>query len=297
MSRVIDAATYPAVIAAAFAVFGVLVPTLGSSFASYLGVAVGAIAILMLERWRPYRISWRPDQRAVANDTLFLALVQMLLPVIVTVPVALWFSGGDGLSSSGGFLPDDGAGRVWPAQWPIAAQVMLMAMIGDFFRYWMHRAAHKSVRLWQFHAVHHAPKQLYWLNVGRFHPLEKIAQMLVDSLPFVVLGVGEQVLAGYFVFYAVNGFFQHSNCRVRLGVLNQVVAGPELHRWHHSRRIAESDNNYGNNLIIWDTMFGTRLAPKDAEVGELGLLNRDYPESFGAQLVAPFAHGLEKSQR
>ena len=31
------------------------------------------------------------------------------------------------------------------------------------------------------------------------------------------------MLAMYFVFYALNGFLQHSNCNVRLGWLNQIV--------------------------------------------------------------------------
>ena len=125
--------------------------------------------------------------------------------------------------------------------------------------------------MWRLHAVHHSPHQLYWLNVGRFHPIEKSIQYAVDSLPFALLGAPQETLAAYFVFYAINGFFQHSNCRVRLGPLNYVVSGPELHRWHHSKVSAESNNNYGNNLILWDILFGTRWLPKGREVGPLGL--------------------------
>ncbi len=58
-------------------------------------------------------------------------------------------------------------------------------------------------------AVHHSPHRLYWLNVGRFHPAEKAVQYCVDVLPFVLMGVGDDVLAAYFVFYALNGFCQH----------------------------------------------------------------------------------------
>ena len=93
--------------------------------------------------------------------------------------------------------------------------------------------------------------RLYWLNVGRFHPLEKAVQYALDTLPFAVLAVSQEVLATYFIFYALNGFFQHSNCRVRLGLLNYIIAGPELHRWHHSATAEESNHNFGNNLIIW----------------------------------------------
>ena len=102
--------------------------------------------------------------------------------------------------------------------------------------------------------------------VGRFHPLDKAIQFLGDSLPFLLLGVQPEVFAAYFVFYAVNGFYQHSNADIRLGFLNWIVAGPELHRWHHSTVIAESNANYGNNLIVWDVIFGTRQLPKERTV-------------------------------
>lgn len=288
IDKVADYGTYPLVLCATVLAFIALDGPLSVTLAGYVAVAGAAIAILVLESLRPERHEWRPDRRMVIHDALFLALVQMLLPVLVTLPVTIALSRRVGDA-------DLDFQAVWPDGWPAAAQVGLMLIAGDFFRYWMHRGTHRSKRLWQFHAVHHSPKKLYWLNVGRFHPLEKAAQMLVDSLPFVLLGVSDEVLAGYFVFYAVNGFFQHSNCRVRLGWLNQVIAGPELHRWHHSRIIGESDNNYGNNLIIWDSMFGTRFLPTDEQVGELGLLNRNYPDGFVAQLTTPFEYGLEKA--
>ena len=95
----------------------------------------------------------------------------------------------------------------------------------DFLRWLTHLLMHKVPVFWVFHAVHHSPHRLYWLNVGRFHPVEKAIQYVADALPFIVLGVAEPVLAVYFVFFAINGFFQHSNCSVRLGPLNYIVSG------------------------------------------------------------------------
>ena len=286
MSSFLDRGTYPVTLLGAIGAFLALNTVVPVTLAGYLAVALAAVTILMLEQVRPYRTAWQPDRPTVVNDALFLVLVQMLMPFLITLPVSSLLSD---------LARDVGLSDIWPNSLPILAQVAVMLVIGDFFRYWMHRAAHRSVRLWQFHAVHHSPKQLYWLNVGRFHPLEKAAQMLVDTLPFALLGVSKSVLAGYLVFYAVNGFFQHSNCRVQLGILNHVIAGPELHRWHHSRVINESDSNFGNNLIIWDAMFGTRFLPSDREVAELGLLNRSYPQDFVSQLSTPIHYGLEKA--
>ncbi|MDR4481095.1 MAG: sterol desaturase family protein [Nitrospira sp.] len=160
--------------------------------------------------------------------------------------------------------------------------------------YWLHRISHEWEPLWRFHAVHHFPQRLYTLNVGRFHPIDKSLQFMFDTLPFIALGVHE-VLSLYFVWYAVNGFFQHSNVNVRLGWLNYVVSGPELHRWHHSMLKEESNHNYGNHLIVWDVVFGSRYLPADREVGMLGLMNRRYSDGFVAQMTAPFTPGLDKA--
>ena len=91
------------------------------------------------------------------------------------------------------------------------------------------------------------------------------------------------------LFYAVSGLFQHSNCDLRLGWLNYVVSGPEVHRWHHSQRVAESNNNYAHSFVVWDLIFGTYFRPSDRVVEALGLRSRDYPSRFVAQLSAPFA--------
>ena len=124
--------------------------------------------------------------------------------------------------------------------------------------------------------------------VGRFHPVEKTFQFFLETLPFIFFGVREEVISLYFIFYAINGFFQHSNIEVKLGFLNYIISGPELHRWHHSIVIKESNQNYGNNLIIWDLIFGTWYLPKDKKVQELGLTERDYPLNFADQIKKPF---------
>jgi len=275
-------AAYPMVMAATLATHAVLlIAGLPLMPATYGPVALAALAIMTHERLLPYRCAWRADAATVANDAAFLVIVQMLLPRLLAFLVVLAAAR---LATDQGWIIHGW----WPGDWPVAAQVVLMTVLAEFPRYWLHRAFHRLPALWRLHAVHHAPTGLYWLNVGRFHPIEKTIQFLVDALPFILLGVPETVLAAYFVFYAVNGFYQHSNCDMRLGPLNYLISGPELHRWHHSRNPPESDTNFGNNLIIWDLLFGTRFLPADASVSDLGLRNPDYPRGFAAQMAAPF---------
>ena len=288
LAGVVTAVSYPAVLGTGFAVYATLL-WLGwaVALASYVAVLTGAALVTLHETKLPYRREWRPTGGVVTADALFMGTVQGVLPLLLSFTVVIWLAG---LLDTNGLAIDG----LWPVGVPLAAQVGLMLLAADFPRYWLHRAFHGVPLMWRLHAVHHSPHQLYWLNVGRFHPIEKSIQYAVDSLPFALLGAPQETLAAYFVFYAINGFFQHSNCRVRLGPLNYVVSGPELHRWHHSEVSAESNNNYGNNLILWDILFGTRWLPKGREVGPLGLHNRAYPLGFFAQMRTPFVKGLEQ---
>ncbi len=289
LARLVQVLSYPAMMVFGFALYHVLRTTgLPLMICTYVAVAVAAVLITLHELVLPYRAVWRPQRGDVANDAVFLVLVQILLPYLLSLLAV--FSLAAAVEARGWIVAD-----IWPRELPAPLQAVLMLLISDFLRYWLHRAFHGVTPMWRFHAVHHSPHKLYWLNVGRFHPGEKAVQYAVDSLPFVLVGVPEAVLALYFTFYAINGFFQHSNCAVRLGPLNYIVSGPELHRWHHSKLPSESDTNFGNNLIVWDSLFGTRFLPRDREVGPLGLLNRSYPTGFAAQMTTPFMRGLERS--
>jgi len=249
--------------------------------AVYAPVLIAALAITLLEKLTPYKSDWRPNKNDVTNDISYMVIIQVILPRFLSFIIAMTFL--DTLQNQ-----ELTMNSIWPHEWPIILQAILMMLTAEFMRYWLHRLSHNWSPLWKLHAVHHSPHKLYWINVGRFHPLEKILQYLFDTLPFIFLGVSENVLAVYFVFYAINGFFQHCNIELRLGFFNYIISGPELHRWHHSKLIEESNNNYGNNLIIWDLIFATRYLPKDRIVNDLGLINRDYPMSMIDQLLSPF---------
>lgn len=254
---------------------------------TYLPVIIGALVITWLEFFMPYRQQWRPASREVKNDILYMLLVQILLARLLAFAVALLLLRITQNTQSA-------LEGVWLHDWPVALQVVVMIVGAEFMRYWVHRLAHTWSPLWRLHAVHHSPDKLYWLNTGRFHPLEKTIQFLFDSLPFILMGVSAEVLALYFVFYAINGFFQHSNINLKFGILNYVISSAELHRWHHARDIEESGKNYGNNVILWDLVFGSWFLPKDRQVENLGLFNNHYPMRFRDQLKTPFTAGIDK---
>ena len=250
-------------------------------FSTYAPIFFIAAVITVFEIHFPNMSEWKPDKDEVATDVIYMVFVQTLIPKILGFVTALlvldWFKENEFTLSV-----------YWIHQAPIWVQVIVMVLIADFLQYWFHVACHNNSLLWKFHSVHHSSERLYWLNTGKFHPLEKAAQFLFDAFPFIILGVDERVLALYFVFYAVNGFFQHSNISMKFGILNYLISTAELHRWHHSEIKTESNSNYGNNTIVWDLLFGSRYLPVKKHVGKLGLDNPCYPKKFIAQLRAPF---------
>lgn len=286
--RLLQWLPYPLVMAAGIGLhYLILYLGFALTAATYVPAIFGALAITFLEFRYPQRTEWLANSNDILNDSIYMVVVQIALPRVLSFALAITL-----LS----YLKtrDMTFEAWWPYGWPVFMQTILMILSADFLRYWLHRFSHEWPLLWRLHAVHHSPHKLYWVNVARFHPIEKTLQYLFDALPFIILGVSEEVLALYFVFYSINGFFQHCNIKLRLGFLNYIISGPELHRWHHSMVAKESNQNYGNNLIVWDLLFGTRFLPSDKEVGLLGLTNRSYPTPFISQLKTPFIKGIEQ---
>lgn len=279
---------YPAFIGLAVAAFGALLAAgVAPVFAAYAPIASVALTILLLERWFPERAEWRPRRSDVKADAAFIALVQVALPRALAVLVVLAISG---------WTHEHARSSLWPHAWPLAVQILATVLVVDLLRYWLHRACHRFAPLWKLHQVHHAPEILYSLNTARFHPLEKSLHFSLDTAPFLLLGVAPEVIAGYFVLYAVNGFFQHSNVRLRYGWLNYLVAGAETHRWHHARDPQAARCNFSNTTIIWDIVFDTWCLPTNRYV-EVGIEDKQYPKSFLAQMIAPFGRLHGKPRR
>lgn len=266
---------------AGFAVFN-----LAHTLAAALAVLVfGFILIPVLERILPYREAWNHNDGDLGTDIIHLIVSN---GIVTNLEKPLLVAALIGLTA---WLAETVGGSLWPDDWPLLLQLFLMLLIAEFGRYWVHFAAHKIPWLWRLHAIHHSPNRLYFLNAGRFHPLEKVLFQIPEVVPFVILGTNIETIALYFTFNTIHGFFQHSNIQLRLGWLNYIFSLPELHRWHHSKKIEESDRNFGNNLIVWDLLFGSYFNPGDREIEDIGLLNTEYPKCYLDQLTAPFVHG------
>jgi len=239
--------------------------------------------IMGLERFFYWQKSWLHSQGDLKVDVGHLLVSGLLTTRALEIPARLVAIAG------AAWLAEHVGNSLWPTDWNLWLQLGLALVFGEFFLYWIHRLTHELDWLWRFHAMHHSAPRLYFLNAVRFHPVDIALSTFSPMIPLIIVGADGRVIALFGLVSAVHGLFQHANLVLRLGPLNWFFSMAELHRWHHSRRLQESNTNFGQNLIVWDVVFGTRFLPKDreppADIGIAGL--PAFPMDYWGQLVSP----------
>jgi sterol desaturase/sphingolipid hydroxylase (fatty acid hydroxylase superfamily) len=178
------------------------------------------------------------------------------------------------------------------AAMPGSLRLVLAFAVGETGFYWGHRLAHEWPPLWRFHAVHHGAEHMDFLVNTRAHPVDLLAVRLCGLVPLCVLGLaGPGAIAGTAVPAAVSvvgaawGFLVHANVRLRFGPLEQVLASPAFHHWHHTLH-APIGRNYAAMLPLLDRLFGTLHLPPGWP--EAYGLDGGSPATLAGQLAAPF---------
>ena len=230
--------------------------------------------LLLLERRLPYRRDWQRDDGQIRPDLGHTILNKGLVQITIIQLMSLEFFAHRGSGAVGAL--------------PLWAQVVIGLVATEFGLYWAHRLSHEWPLLWRFHAVHHSVKRLWIVNTGRFHFVDSNISVLA-SVPFLlVTGISMDAIIWVSAITAYIGILTHCNVAMRGGWLNYVFNTPNLHRWHHSTNLAEGNRNYGQNLLLWDQLFGTYLNKPDRELAEIGIRER-MPRRLLAQLLIPFA--------
>lgn len=163
---------------------------------------------------------------------------------------------------------------------PLWVEVIALLLTYEFFQYWLHRLCHETRGpvgrfLWRMHAAHHLPTGVYLVMHPVGHPLNVVPVMLLAG-PLVVLGASSDALYFFSALMGLQGLVSHLNVDVRVGPLNYLLVGTELHRYHHSADRAES-RNYGAITPFWDGVFGTFVYRPGVLPGRLGV---DHPEQY-----------------
>lgn len=227
----------------------------------------------LLERYLNYRPDWRRRDGQTGADLahtfLNKGLVQLALVSLIEF----------------GALDHREPGAA--AEWPLLLQVAVGLLVSEFGLYWAHRVAHEWPVLWRFHAVHHSVKRLWLVNTGRFHFIDSFVSVIAGTVMMLALGISLDAIVWISAITAWIGILTHCNVAMRCGVLNYIFNTPQLHRWHHAVDSRIGNSNYGENLMLWDQIFGTFYWRNDAEVSTIGI-SEMMPARFLGQLAAPF---------
>ncbi len=232
---------------------------------------------------QPEALGGRPFEggalkRLARNAGLWLANVG--LSPLVVIPVTLFAA-----ESSLGWRPE--AWGAWLGGWP---QLLLDLLLLDFLIYWWHRLNHEVPFLWRFHEVHHLDGFLDTTTAVRFHfgevllsALARAVVIVVFDIPFVSVVVFETVVL-------MASIFHHSNLRLPQGLeraLSRVVITPSIHWVHHHAVRRDTDSNYGNLLVFWDSLFGSR-SPNPRRLDMAIGVERRPEKGFLRLLLRPF---------
>ncbi|HTR77349.1 MAG TPA: sterol desaturase family protein [Gemmatimonadaceae bacterium] len=247
------------------------------SFAAIIGAAT---VFVLCERRFPYNRGQPFLREGFWTDFVFYALAQNWALGVVIGRIIAWLDGHTAWSSHrliGG--------------WPILAQVAFFVITHDLYIYLFHRLQHRTPLLWRLHEAHHSCLNVDWLAGSRSHAVEILINQTIEFAPIVLLGASPQVAVIKGAISAVWGMFIHANLDVKLGRLQYVVNGPEMHRWHHADDPEAYDKNFSTKFAFWDWMFGTAYFPDRArrKAQRYGLAEVKYPERFP---TAYFQHHL-----
>jgi sterol desaturase/sphingolipid hydroxylase (fatty acid hydroxylase superfamily) len=192
-----------------------------------------------------------------------------------------------GITTADGLIAfyDNGHGPL--SHLPLAAQMIIFLVGEDIILYWTHRFFHGR-RMWKYHAVHHSSEELEWISAARFHPVNLFLGSVMADVVMLLAGISPNVFVVLGPLTIAHSAFVHANLDWTLGPFKYVIAGPVFHRWHHTAPERGGERNFAATFPILDVIFGTYYMPKGELPDHYGIAEREFPESFGGQLVHPF---------
>ena len=175
-------------------------------------------------------------------------------------------------------------------QWAAVAVTILGL---DLAIYFQHVMFHAVPALWRLHRVHHADLGFDATTGLRFHPIEIFLSLAFKTAVIVLLGAVPWAVVAFEVVLNGSSVFNHGNVEIPERMdrwLRWAIVTPDMHRIHHSTRVAETNSNFGFSVSWWDRLFGTyRPAAALGQLGmEIGLSEYRAPLHLRQLLLLPF---------
>jgi sterol desaturase/sphingolipid hydroxylase (fatty acid hydroxylase superfamily) len=169
---------------------------------------------------------------------------------------------------------------------PLVVQMLIFLVGEDVITYWTHRLFHGG-RLWKYHAVHHSSEELEWISAARFHPINLFFGAVIADVVLLLAGISPNVFVVLGPVTIAHSAFVHANLDWTFGPFKYVIATPVFHRWHHTAERG-GEKNFAATFPVLDLIFGTFYMPAGEKPDRYGIADREFPTSFGAQLLRPF---------
>lgn len=162
---------------------------------------------------------------------------------------------------------------------------LIIFIIDDFSRFYLHRLYHRIPLLWRFHAVHHSATLLTPFTLYRIHIVEMFINACRSVLVFGLIGgvviylvdgkISEVQILGTSVFSLLFNLagsnLRHSHVWLGWGRFERFILSPAQHQIHHSASPEHYDRNFGVMIAIWDRWFNSWMPSKEQHVERFGL--------------------------
>ncbi len=257
-----------------------------------MGISLFFFILEILRPWREDQPRFRKDFWLDAFYMVFnFFLFSLIIYNAASEVIVTWFR--EGLA----YFGIDNLVAIEIGSWPIWGQLLVLFLVRDFVHWNVHRMLHRVPWLWEFHKVHHSVEQMGFAAHLRFHWMENVVYRVLEYLPLALIGFGIQEFFLVHAFTTLVGHFNHSNLRVPLGPLKYVFNNPQMHIWHHAKKMPKEHlygMNYGLTLSIWDYLFGTACIPHDGKDIPLGFTGvKTFPKTFIGQSL----HGFRRKRK
>jgi sterol desaturase/sphingolipid hydroxylase (fatty acid hydroxylase superfamily) len=221
-----------------------------------IALAIPALAFFILAMILRRGTFWSDIRRVLPETKLNLLLAGANAAVMTPILAFLSTVTTDALHDNGLTLID---AQVWE-RLPLPALVLIGVVAGDFIAYWRHRLEHCAF-LWPSHAIHHSDRQMTWVTIERFHPINRVTTFFIDTVALSLLGLPPAaIVANNFVRHYY-GLYVHSDLDWTYGRLGRIFVSPAMHRWHHAMDKAAMNTNFATVFSLFDDLFGTFYLP------------------------------------